>query len=316
MRPTLFPIHRPRVGISVSASALSLVALRRPWFRRPIVKQVVERSLPSGLLKVSATEPHITDLDAFVQELRALTEGLSERTVALSVPNRAMHMGVFAFDRFPDAPEERAGLIKWRFREDLNLTIGDARVMLRVFPTGTRTQVLAVAVRQTILDQYEDVCGRAGLIPVSMGFSHLQLIGLYRRLMKGTRRLCVMHWTGDEFMLLLFDQGQPVFLRTKSMTGGTQDLRRELVGTLQYMADQATTVHKTGESSFPLYLIGGQSNASITQLLGGEATVTVPGLRGGWQLEVVPLGWDSLPAHLNNQTGSLNGLSAMATVVG
>ena len=125
-----------------------------------------------------------------------------------------------------------------------------------------------------------------------------------------------MHWAGDEFMLLLFDQGQPVFLRTKSMTGGTQDLRRELVGTLQYMADQATTVHETGESSFPLYLIGGQSNALITQLLGGEATVTVPGLRGGWQLEVVPLGWDSLPAHLNNQTGSLNGLSAMATVVG
>lgn len=105
MRPTLFPIHRPRVGISVSASALSLVALRRPWFRRPIVKQVVERSLPSGLLKVSATEPHITDLDAFVQELRALTEGLSERTVALSVPNRAMHMGVFAFDRFPMIPK-------------------------------------------------------------------------------------------------------------------------------------------------------------------------------------------------------------------
>ena len=156
MRPTLFPIHRPRVGISVSASALSLVALRRPWFRRPIVKQVVERSLPSGLLKVSATEPHITDLDAFVQELRALTEGLSERTVALSVPNRAMHMGVFAFDRFPDAPEERAGLIKWRFREDLNLTIGDARVMMQIFPAGTRTQVLAVAVRQTILDQYEE----------------------------------------------------------------------------------------------------------------------------------------------------------------
>ena len=176
--------------------------------------------------------------------------------------------------------------------------------------------MLAVAVRQTILDQYEDVCGRAGLIPVSMGFSYLKLIGLYRRLMKGTRRLCVMHWTGDEFMLLLFDQGQPVFLRTKSMTGGTQDLRRELVGTLQYMADQATNVHETGESSFPLYLIGGQSNASITQLLRGEATVTVPGLRGGWQLEVVPLGWDSLPAHLNNQTGSLNGLSAMATVVG
>ena len=315
MRLTLFPIHRPRVGISVSASTLSLVALRRPWFRRPIVKQVRERALPSGVLKVSATEPHITDLDAFAQELRALTEGLSERTIALSVPNRAMHMGVFAFDRFPDDPEERAGLIKWRFREVLYLTIGDARVMLQLFPAGTGTQVLAVAVRQTILDQYEDVCGRAGLIPVSLGFSHLQLIGLYRHLMTGTRRLCVMHWAEDEFMLL-FDQGQPVFLRTKSMTGGTQDLRRELVGTLQYMADQATTVHDSSESSFPLYLIGHQSTTSITQLLGGEATLPVPGPRGGWQLEVVPLGWDKIPAHLNNQTGSLNGLSAMATVVG
>jgi len=282
----------------------------------PIVEQVLERPLPGGLLKVSTTEPHMTDVDAFAKELRELTEGLSERTIALSLPNRAMHMGVFAFDRFPHDPEEREGLIKWRFREDLNLTIGDGRVMMQIFPAGRGTQVLAMAVRQTILDQYEAVCSRAGLIPASIGFSYIQLIGLYRRLMKGHRRVCVMQWADDEFVLLLFDQGKPVFLRTRSMTGRTHDLRRELVGTLQYMADQATTAHEAGESSFPLYLISSQSKESITQLLGGEATVKVPGPQGGWQIEIVPLGWDSVPAHLNNQTGSLNGLSAMATVVG
>lgn len=282
----------------------------------PIVEQVLERPLPSGLLKVSATEPHMTDVDAFAQELCELTEGLSERTVALSLPNRAMHLGVFAFDRFPLDLEEREGLIKWRFREDLNLTIGDARVMMQIFPAGTSTQVLAIAVRQTILDQYEAVCSRAGLIPASMGFSHVQLIGLYRRLMKGGRRLCVMQWADDEFVLLLFEQGHPVFLRTKSMTGGTHDLRRELVGTLQYMADQATTFHEAGESSFPLYLISDESNHSIMQRLGGEAMLKVPGSAGGWQIEIVPLGWDSAPARLSSQTGSLNGLSAMAAVVG
>ena len=43
--------------------------------------------------------------------------------------------------------------------------------------------------------------------------------------------------------------------------------------------------------------------------------MTVPGYRGGWQLEVA-IGMGQSSAHLNNQTGSLNGLSAMATVVG
>ncbi len=313
---SLFPIHRPRIGICISASSLSAVALRRPWFRMPIVKQVLERPLPCGLLKVSTTVPHMTDLDAFANELRALTEGLNERIVALSLPNRAMHMGVFTFDRFPRDLEEREGLIKWRFREDLNLTIGDARVMMQIFPSGTSTQVLAMVVRQTILDQYEEACGRAGLIPASMGFSHVQLIGLYRRLMKGNRRLCVMQWADDEFVLLLFDQGKPVFLRTKSMISGRQDLRHELIGTIQYMADQTATADKAIESSFPLYLISNRSKESITQLLGGEVSVKVPGTQGEWQIEIVPFGWESVPVHFNSQMGSLNGLSAIATVVG
>lgn len=86
MMSRLFPIHRPRVGISVSASALSLIELHRPWYHTPVIQRTLEHPLPDGLLRPSPTTPHITDVEAFAKELRALTEHLSERTVALSLP--------------------------------------------------------------------------------------------------------------------------------------------------------------------------------------------------------------------------------------
>lgn len=70
------------------------------------------------------------------------------------------------------------------------------------------------------------------------------------------------------------------------------DLRHELIGTLQYIADQSMAVLEGGESSFLLYLITSQSKEAITQLLGGDLRVKVPGVGGGWQIEIVPLGWD------------------------
>ncbi len=316
MRPTLFPLHRPRVGLSVSATSLSLVALRRSWFRRPIVEQVREHPLPGGVLTVSPTEPHLQDREAFTKALCALTDRVHERTVALSLPTQAVHLGLFAFDRFSDDPKERNALITWRFREDLNLTIGDARVMMQTYPSETTTQVLAMAVRQSIVDQYEEACASARLIPASIGVSLIQFLRLYRTLMQGHRRFCVMQWTDDEFVLLMVEQGRPVFLRTRSLMPGTQDLRRELVGTLQYLAEQSAGLSEAGEAPCPLYLITSQSTEVITQLLGGELTVTVPGLRGGWQIAVVPLGWERVPAQLDGRGGSFAGLSALASVVG
>lgn len=316
MRPTLFPLHRPRVGLSVSESGICLVALRRSWFRRPIVEKVLEHPLPCGVLTVSPTEPHMHDREAFTKTLCALTDHVNERTIALSLPTRAVHLGLFAFDRFSDDPKERDALITWRFREDLNLTIGDARVMMQTYPSETTTQVLAMAVRQSIVDQYEEACSSARLIPASIGVSLFQFLSLYRTLMQGHRRFCVMQWADDEFVLLTVEQGRPVFLRTRSMRPGTTDVRREIVGTLQYLAEQAAGLSETGEAPCPLYLITSQSTEVIAQLLGGELMVTVPGHRGGWQIAVVPLGWERVPAQLDGRRGSFAGLSALASVVG
>lgn len=311
----LFPIHRPRVGISLSASALRLVALRRPWFRPPVLQKVLERPLPDGLLRFSPTESPVADLEALAKELRALIEPVRERTVALSLPTRAMQVGLFRFETFPQAREERERLIQWRFREELHVVLSDTKLVWQTFPAGTTTQVLAVAVRHHLLEQYEEACARAGLIPIAIGFSLFHLVDLYRRTMRGTRRLCVLQWARDEFVLLLFERGRPVFLRSTSLVGGTYDLRREVIGTLQYAADQAAASLEPGAASFPLYLMMEQPVDELLQVLDGSSTLTIPAVSGGWQVEIVPLGWNRVPVRTDSLTGSSCSLAAMAAVV-
>src|SRR6185436_20029785 len=95
---SLFPVHRPSVGVGVSARSLRLVALRRLPFTRPTVRRVDQRALGEGWITSSASSQHIVRMDALQEQLRALTASLSDRTVAISLADDCASIGVFTFD--------------------------------------------------------------------------------------------------------------------------------------------------------------------------------------------------------------------------
>jgi hypothetical protein len=209
------PVRRPCAGLSFTERGIALVELRRGW-QRPTIVRINERTLAQGVLALSASEPNVKDHDALVKELRALVTTSSERTLAVCLPDRVCHLAVFPFETLPTRERERDTILRWRFQHEEHVTVGDARILHRVFPvknakalTGTKSNVtayvLAMAIKRSVLDQYEQVCREADVLPISMSCAALWSFDFYRPVMVQATELFFVH-SGVRFDDVLGDQ--------------------------------------------------------------------------------------------------------------
>lgn len=268
---SLFPAHPPRFGLSLRPDRITLVKCRRGWRRQLSITQVEERPLPSGLVAPSATELNITDRPRFVQELRTLAKSLGASTVAVSVPVSCAQLAVFHFDELPRGEDERRAVLQWRFQHDEGIVVGDSLLGYQVYdqpvghgtdsrgivPVSKAVSVLAAAVRKPILDQYREVCEEAGLLPVSIGLSTLQLCDLYGSFLSGESETFLVDWAEDSFLFMAFREGVPVFFRRRTKHASATDWATAVLASLQYFDDRFP--HRA-ESATPqqssLYMVG------------------------------------------------------------
>lgn len=321
-----FPVHRPRIGISFNAHQLNLVELRRPWFRQRVVRRAAERPLPDGALRPSAMEVNVVDRDAVVRELRELAQPCRDRAVAVSLPDRAAHIGLFAFDAVPSQEREREGILRWRFKRDLNVSLGDVRLVYRVFrcahegakdttASAPAAQILAVAIKQAVLNEYEQVCEAAGLIPMSVGVPLLQTFDFCRSEMKPSKEFYFVYRTDEQLAFLGIKEGEPVFLRVKPARGSAGDLLTDLTGTLQFFNDQYPHQGDSrGESPLPLYMVGGDLAEQGAAPNKSPLRMITPTDNQAWQVEIIPLDWHAMPVTYRTSLHSLSGFSALAGV--
>jgi hypothetical protein len=210
--------------------------------------RINERTLAQGVLALSASEPNVKDHDALVKELRALVTTSSERTLAVCLPDRVCHLAVFPFETLPTRERERDTILRWRFQHEEHVTVGDARILHRVFPvknakalTGTKSNVtayvLAMAIKRSVLDQYEQVCREADVLPISMSCAALWSFDFYRPVMVQATELFFVHQASDSMTFLAIKQGMPVFCRTKGRRREQADVIGEIRSTVQFYED-------------------------------------------------------------------------------
>jgi hypothetical protein len=267
----LFPVHRPCAGLSFTERGIALVELRRGWHRPGIVR-INERTLPEGVLAVSASEPNVKDRDALMKELRALMATSSERTLAVCLPDRVCHLAVFPFETLPPRERDRDPILRWRFQHEEHVAVGDARILHRVFPAtraidtapaGTTSgsqvtaYVLAMAIKRSVLDQYEQVCFQAGLLPLSISCAALWLFDFYRPVITQIDELFFVHRASNSMTFFAIRQGMPVFCRLKGLRCEQADVMREIRSTVQFYED----LHPhggagAGSGSVPIYMVG------------------------------------------------------------
>ena len=298
---SLFPVHRPRIGLSLRAHALDLVEVQRRWRRPPLVRRLVSRPLPPGLLTPSCTTLNVSDHEACVRELQALLEGVRDRTAAIDLPIACGTLGLFHFETLPQSRAEQDAMLRWRFRQEEHMVANDLIVISQIFESrgqgssATSVSVLAVAIRQSIVDQYHRVCEAAGLLPVSMGFSTLHLVDLYRRVMPVRSEAFFAHRTADALLVLGFQNSRPVFLRAKPLRRANVELKSELIGTLQFFESQFQYRATSSEAvSSPLYIV---DEGAPSAKLGIPAVpeVWTPTANTDRRVEVTRVNWSTAP---------------------
>ncbi len=286
---TLFPIQRPRLGLTIDARTLSMLEVQRDWGRgrrNRDVKLCSERALPAGLVTLSATEPNISDVAALAGEVRALRgdhrKASHVMSVALSLPDLSARVALFEFEVWPSKPAECDALLRWRFQKDFGIASTGARLAFRAFPPtadsvaggGDKThRVLAAAIQARIIEQYEQACELARFIPISLGVTSLRLFDLCRPVMAAARgevkpdssasgqvtetessEMFFLHVSQAAFSFFAVRHHRPVFYRIKPLRNGHTNLADEVRATVQFY-DESRPAAPNGYPVLPRPLI-------------------------------------------------------------
>ncbi|MFO0773280.1 MAG: hypothetical protein U0172_01270 [Nitrospiraceae bacterium] len=238
---------RAQQCLQIGAEELVWAERVRSWFiRRP--DRCVTRKLESGLLALSPVEPNILNPTALHEQVRTLvaparrrrTFGLRLRSsvpmpIVLLLPDVCVRTAVFELERMPRRAEEREALIRWRFSQEHLFPLSAAKVVYQrwVTPTAQRgdagqtptVTVLAAAIQESVLAQYEALCEACRLVPVAVTTAGLQLCHhwLERRAEGPAGDLAGdFLWVSlldQTFSALAFRDGRLAFTRTKPLGG-------------------------------------------------------------------------------------------------
>lgn len=330
----LFPVHRPRLGLSFSGQSLSLVELAPRWqpgWHGSHLRRVRAQPMPEGLVQPSPTTLNVSNVSTLAREVRALVGPTRTVAAALSLPDQCASIGLFEFEALPKQAAECEALLRWRFREEMNVPPGDAHVVYRSFrgvsqaarsgeQSAAHQLVLAANVRRDILRQYEQVCEEAGLLPVAVGLSTLQLFDLCRTVVPRAEESFFAHCSPDGFSFLALRHGYPVFLRIKTLRRAPLNLADELTGTLQFYDEQTPHVDLAPDAPPQrLFLIAEETTVDESGMAMNppfEESSVRPRRHANWRIEVVKLGWADFPITSQHLDGCpLSGLSALAGTI-
>jgi Tfp pilus assembly protein PilN len=175
-------------------------------------------------------EPNITDRPALETLLRALIgQASKKRTPAVLVlPDLCARVSILDVEAVPARPSDCDALVRWRLEKESAFPLAGARIVTQ--PLGPKT-LLAVAVQEPILRQYEEVCEAVGLLPMEVDLASLRLWPALKHPAPVAEPAAWLSLLDGGFTFMTFRNGRPAFFRCKIQAddgeaGAFQDLVR------------------------------------------------------------------------------------------
>ncbi len=304
------------------------------WLGRHRNRCLVHR-LPPGLIRPSPVEPNIQDPVELTRHLRKLTHahparkrgsfpfGIRiRRPAVLVLPDLSVRSVILRLENLPAAREEQAALVRWRLGQEQLFPLAGTKVMFHSLggnesrTAGPQT-VLAVAIRESVLTQFEEVCTTIGLIPTEVDIATFRLFNLWSRatgwLKKRTKDdLMWVSFLDGGMTVLVFQAGQLVFLRSKLLTGAVstqippdrdENTVQEILSSLAVCAEAHPNL-----SVSRLLVASEEPEDTLLSLMRQQLDVQVEEL--GWK-QAARAGW-----KLGAKDTPLAGLSAVAGLLG
>lgn len=314
---------RPRRCLKIGADVLAWVEAGRTWRGRRWYRCAVS-PVPDGAMKLSSAEPNVVDAPVMTARLRTLTgpspalkiagrSVLSEipRPIVLLLPDASVRSVVLRLETVPSRADERDALVRWRLGQEQLFPLNDAKIVSQVLPAGPGDAadgqtVLAVAIQESVLAQYESLCESAGLVPQEIGLTSLRLFDLWASASIGQawrrRDLLWLNVADQALTALVFQRGRLVFYRCKALAAQP----------MQKIVDECRASLEACQQRYSALdiqeavLCAEADTAGLSKRLTEELGVTVTPI--GWGT-FEPRGWSAKGAHRG-----LSALSAMAGV--
>ncbi|MDH4152903.1 MAG: hypothetical protein OEV01_03870 [Nitrospira sp.] len=283
-------------------------------------------------MKPSPLTDNVPQPSTLAPQVRALTEPeakhrigrgalLSEvpRRIAVLLPDTTVRTTVLSLDQVPSRREEREALIRWRLGQEQIFPLNNARVVSQVFGNHgegveRRYTVLAVAIQESVLRQYESLCESVGLIPSEVGITSLRLVDLWKRVSPGAgwlgRDLLWITLSDRSLTIMVFQQGQVVFYRCK-LLGENAVEGLATAGLLNRVLDECRTSLDVCQQQHPSLDIHDAVFCGD-----GEITSLQAELQEQLQLAVQQFGWNSIKTLGWETRGSQQGMASLAAIAG
>ncbi len=174
-----------------------------------------------GLMRCGVAAPEA--LGSAIQRAAA-GAGARPGRAALILPDLAARVTLSGVPDLPAAPAAAEELVRFRLRRTLpyrpeELALWWSRRPGPALAGEEGEPILAVVALRQIVEQYEDACTRAGLRVGLVSLATLEIANLVRAdiaMLPGPHG-ALLNLSEESATLAIFEQGQPVFYRTKSL---------------------------------------------------------------------------------------------------
>jgi type IV pilus assembly protein PilM len=228
---------RPRAACEISAQAV--VGARSADAASPLAA-IARVPLAEGAVAAGLKPGNVVDRVAVIAALKSVLETLDVRAADLTlvIPDAAVRVLLLDFDSLSAKPAEALPIVRFRLKKLLPFDADEAMVSYQVMSSSKQmVRVLAVAIPQDVLAEYETVAREAGFEPGAVLPSTLAALAAI---------------DSEEPALLV--NANPLSVTTAIVRGGMLLLHRSL--DFQAQATQAATL-----AEIPLMLVDEQSSA-------------------------------------------------------
>jgi type IV pilus assembly protein PilM len=209
---------------------------------QPRLQMLGERSLAA-----SPSAPNLLKPQAYRDALarRVGTSSPRRNSAALVIPDYAARMALLDFEEFPAGEQERQALLRFRLRKSVPFHIEESQVAYSIqLQEARRIEVLAVAIAQPILSEYETLFLEAGFRVGLVTPSSVAALPLYETGADGLSLAVKM--AGPVLSALLLDQRRLRLVRCLDLSAGESETTQEssdavldlLQQTVAYAEDQ------------------------------------------------------------------------------
>jgi hypothetical protein len=319
------PRHCLKIGVQTLAWGEAVCTWRGRYRYRCVLSPT-----PVGAIRLSPMDLNLTDVPAVESRLRSLAGSsrdirfagrvwLSDvpRPIVLLLPDLSVRATVLQLEQFPAQVEEQEALIRWRLGQEQLLPLAGAKIVWQEFPShGARDErshvVLAVAIQEAILKQYESLCESVGLLPQEVGVTSFRLFNLWLKAAGGRKRLGRdLLWVSVSdggLTCFIMQEGRLVFVRTKRLSAeglqGEGTLGGDLADNIAEecaVSLRACHEHHPGLNVTEIVFAGDGPFPTIEQALNRELGLSTERLgrdaveRVGWTHDGGSTSWATLP---------------------